>query len=174
MFRIYFGNAAETYIPNGGEKICSVAHGRRASSEQSKILCSRSSNFPCLSFELGASGLTAGPFASAYWEDLNLNLAIRVPRLAYGAVRRVRWVDQSRNAAEPVRAAGPARMHPRLRQAQAGGGAGPGPSCARGLGSARESGRKVLNRVLGIQYLDPWRACTLFLLLRRLSSEETV
>ncbi len=34
----------------------------------------------------------------------------------------------------------------------------------------------VLNRVLGIQYLDPWpgRACTLFLLLRRLSSEETM
>jgi hypothetical protein len=32
----------------------------------------------------------------------------------------------------------------------------------------------VINRVLGIQYLDPWRACTLFLLLRRLSSEETM
>jgi ABC-type xylose transport system permease subunit len=32
----------------------------------------------------------------------------------------------------------------------------------------------LLNRVLGIQYLDPWRACTLFLLLRRLSSEETM
>ena len=59
-------NVAETYIPNGGEEICSVAHGRRASSEQSKILCSRSSNFPCLSFEPGASGLTAGPFA-CYW-----------------------------------------------------------------------------------------------------------
>ncbi len=34
---------------------------------------------------------------------------------------------------------------------------------------------KVLNRVLGIQqYLDSMRACTLFLLLRRLSSEETM
>jgi hypothetical protein len=55
--------ACETYIPNGGEEICSEAHGRRASSEQSKILCSRSSNFPCFSFEPGASGLTAGPFA---------------------------------------------------------------------------------------------------------------
>ncbi len=32
----------------------------------------------------------------------------------------------------------------------------------------------LLNRVLGIQYLDPWRACTLFLLLRRLSPEGTV
>jgi hypothetical protein len=32
----------------------------------------------------------------------------------------------------------------------------------------------LLNRVLGIQYLDPWRACTLFLLLRRLSAEETM
>ncbi len=32
----------------------------------------------------------------------------------------------------------------------------------------------LINRVLGIQYLDPWRACTLFLLLRRLSPEETV
>jgi hypothetical protein len=33
---------------------------------------------------------------------------------------------------------------------------------------------RVINRVLGIQYLDSRRACTLFLLLRRLSSEETV
>ena len=56
-----------TYIPNSGEEICSVAHGRRASSEQSKILCSRSSNFSCLSFEPGASGLSAGPFA-CYWQ----------------------------------------------------------------------------------------------------------
>ncbi len=32
----------------------------------------------------------------------------------------------------------------------------------------------ALNRVLGIQYLDQWRACTLFLLLRRLSSEKTM
>jgi hypothetical protein len=31
----------------------------------------------------------------------------------------------------------------------------------------------VLNRVLWIQYLDSRRACTLFLLLRRLSSKET-
>jgi hypothetical protein len=37
-----------------------------------------------------------------------------------------------------------------------------------------EGGREVLNRVLGIQYLDPWRACTLFLLLRRLSPEGTM
>ncbi len=64
---VFRHNVAETYIPNGGEEICSVAHGRRASSEQSKILCSRSSNFPCLSFEPGASGLTAGPFA-CYWQ----------------------------------------------------------------------------------------------------------
>ncbi len=66
VWYIFRHNVAETYIPNGGEEICSVAHGRRASSEQSKILCSRSSNFPCLSFEPGASGLTAGPFA-CYW-----------------------------------------------------------------------------------------------------------
>jgi hypothetical protein len=32
----------------------------------------------------------------------------------------------------------------------------------------------LINCVLGIQYLDPCRACTLFLLLRRLSSEETM
>jgi hypothetical protein len=32
----------------------------------------------------------------------------------------------------------------------------------------------VLNRVLWIQYLDSRRACTLFLLLRGLSSEETM
>jgi hypothetical protein len=32
----------------------------------------------------------------------------------------------------------------------------------------------VFNRVLGIQYLDSRRACTLLLLLRRLSSEETM
>jgi hypothetical protein len=37
-----------------------------------------------------------------------------------------------------------------------------------------ESESRVINYVLGIQYLDPWRACTLFLLLRRLSSEETM
>ena len=36
------------------------------------------------------------------------------------------------------------------------------------------SGSSLLKRVLGIQYLDPWRACTLFLLLCRLSSEETM
>jgi hypothetical protein len=35
-------------------------------------------------------------------------------------------------------------------------------------------GWSLINYVLGIQYLDPWRACTLFLLLRRLSSEETM
>ncbi len=45
-------------------------------------------------------------------------------------------------------------------------------------GSARskkkcQESRSLLHRVLGIQYLDQWRACTLFLLLRRLSSEET-
>ncbi len=32
----------------------------------------------------------------------------------------------------------------------------------------------LLDRVLGVHYLDPWRACTLFLLLRRLSSEEAM
>jgi hypothetical protein len=37
-----------------------------------------------------------------------------------------------------------------------------------------DSESRVLNRVLGIQYLDPWRAGTPFLLLRRLSSEETM
>ncbi len=64
---IYRHNVAETYAPNSGAEICSVAHGRRASSDQSKVLCSRSSNFPCFSFEPGASGLTAGPFA-CYWQ----------------------------------------------------------------------------------------------------------
>jgi hypothetical protein len=53
-----------------------------------------------------------------------------------------------------------------------------------GLTIKETSGRKdavsnvlrqlVINRVLGIQDLDSMRACTLFLLLRRLSSEETV
>ncbi len=32
----------------------------------------------------------------------------------------------------------------------------------------------LINCVLWIQYVDPWRACTLFLLLPRLSSEETM
>ena len=32
----------------------------------------------------------------------------------------------------------------------------------------------MLDRVLGIQYLDSRRACALFLLLRRLSSEKTM
>jgi hypothetical protein len=36
VWYIFRHNVAETYIPNGGEEICSVAHGRRASSEQSK------------------------------------------------------------------------------------------------------------------------------------------
>ena len=36
------------------------------------------------------------------------------------------------------------------------------------------AGSYMINCVLGIQYLDSWRACTLFLLLRRLSSEEAV
>jgi hypothetical protein len=39
---------------------------------------------------------------------------------------------------------------------------------------ARTMEAAVLNRVLGIQYLDSRRACTLFLLLRRLSYEETM
>ena len=51
--------------------------------------------------------------------------------------------------------------------------------CAVGPLALRSSGAVALgtvliNYVLGIQYLDPWRACTLFLLLRRLSSEETM
>ena len=35
---IFWHNVAENFIPNGREKICSAAHGRRASSEQSKDL----------------------------------------------------------------------------------------------------------------------------------------
>jgi hypothetical protein len=78
-----------TYIPNGGEKIGSVAHGRSASSEQSKMLCSRSRNFPCLSFELGASEFTAGPFA-CYWQTSRRHGIVRPPGgMAYRIVRHV-------------------------------------------------------------------------------------
>ncbi len=79
-------------------------------------------------------------------------------RLAYrptpGPVLRVRGGAASA-------AGGPARMH----------------STAAAVGSLSglgAGGRKVINCVLGIQYLNPCRGCTLFLLLRRLSSGETM